>query len=377
MTRVLEANVDDRNTGGVFALVRNVIINNKSETIIDIAALEPFENQDNISLLKEHNCNVHYVGYSGNKLIKQLKIYHNVKSLLKKEKYDCVHIHSDVANKMLVSGLAAKHADNTSIILHSHSSGVEGRRQKMRIALHKCCRTMLQRIDAVRVACSDKAAEWMYNTSNNVVLINNGIPLIKYRYSEDSRKRVRKELSLNDELVIGHVGRFLVVKNHVFMIDILKELKQCGVNAKLVLVGEGDQMEAVKRKVEENGLQDDVIFYGTTDDVGSLLCAMDVFILPSFFEGFPIVGVEAQASGLPAVFSDAITRSADITGKVRFLPIGQEDSGKWAKAIIELKAGYCDNRESAFEVVKKQGFDIDDTVQRFLNLYKPRNRQKS
>jgi len=367
--KVLEVNVDDQNAGGVFSLVKNVIVNNDSETKIDIAALEKFEKQTNVELLKTNNCTVHYVGYEGNKLIKQIKIYKNIKALLQKEHYDYVHIHADVANKMMVSGFAAKHCGKCTIIFHSHSSGAEGNHQIARRLIHFFCRTQLKRIKSINVACSDNAAMWMFSNDNNVIIVKNGIDVAKFRYDEKKREQIRNDLQIKNEVIIGHVGRFMYAKNHVYIVDIAEELRKRGFETKILLIGEGEYKETVEKIVKERNLQSMFIFFGLADNVEELLQAMDIFVLPSLFEGFPIVGVEAQAAGLPCIFSEAITKDLKLIESVAFLPTGTSNISRWANKIETFGTNSGEMRKHANQKVKEKGYDIINTISSFIRLY--------
>jgi glycosyltransferase involved in cell wall biosynthesis len=372
MRKILEVNVDDRGLGGVYGLVRNVIRNKPKDLQIDIACLETFENQKNIDELAGYGCHVHYVGYAGNKLVKQLKIYRNMKALIKKEQYDCVHIHADVANKLMVSGRAAKSAGVKKIILHSHATGVDGAHRKLKEMIHKRCTGKLPGIATDFATCSDLAAKWMFPKvpAEQVIRINNGIDLDRFRFSEEIRKQVRKELGIQDRFVIGHVGRFMYQKNHAYLIRVFAEVMKRRKEKKrpvLLLVGEGELQEEIRRQVQRAGLENDVIFFGLSPRVPELMQAMDVFVLPSHFEGLPIVGVEAQAAALPVIFSDQITREAKLTGPVAYLPITEQAVPRWA-GLLERSDGI--KRRDTYDRLTEEGYRIQDTVQTLLNLYK-------
>ena len=310
---VLEVNVDDLNMGGVYGLVKNVITNNFDRSIkIDIAAIEHFANTKNIELFNERGTQVFYVGYDGNKLLKQIKCYSNLRKLIKNNNYEYVHIHADVANKLFTSGLAAKYSGAKKVILHSHAAGVDGKHRKVKKYIHKFCRRFLKYIATDYVACSEVAAKWMFPNveSEKIVIVNNGVDLDKFRFDAAVRYQIRNKLGIKDEILLGHVGRFCYQKNHEYFIEILKEIRKRNIKAKLLLIGEGPDEQDFKEKIRKEQLDDMVIFYGTTNKVQELFMAMDVFLLPSHFEGLPIVGVEAQASGLPVILSDQIDRSA-------------------------------------------------------------------
>ncbi len=370
MKRVLEVNVDDLLYGGVFSLVKNVIFNCSSDVKIDIAAIERFENLRNIKELKKNNTEIFYIGCRGNKWRKQIVCYLKLRKLLKHIKYDCVHIHGDVANKLFVSGLASKHAGIKKIILHSHAAGVEGKNRKVKKLFHYVCRRFLKCIGTDYVACSDLAATWMFPNikDDNIVIINNGVELNKFRFDLIKRNRVRAGLNLSDELVLGHVGRFSYQKNHEFLVLLMKRLSEKNKNIKLLLIGEGPEKEKIKKLIETEKIKDMFIFYGTSNHIDELMQGMDIFLLPSRFEGLPIAGVEAQASGLPVIYSDQISRNAKLSDNVVFLPTKENDLEKWIK-YIEFFSKNRINRSDGYMALKSQKFDITDVVNAFLELY--------
>lgn len=369
MAKVLEVNVDDQSTGGVYSLVRNVIMHNTSTIQIDIAAVGKFVNEDHIHELNGYGTKVYYIGYEGNRLKKQLVCYRNLKILLKKNKYCAVHIHSDVANWLLVLGLAAKYGGVEKIIMHSHSSGVDGNHRGIKKILHFCFRWFLKDIGTSYVACSDSAAKWMFPNVpiEKVEIIKNGIDLEKFRYNPKVRERVRSELGIKREILIGHVGRFNYPKNHEYLIDIMKAVKASGADAKLLIIGEGLREIRIRQYVQDNNLEKEVLFYGISNKIYELYQAMDVFVLPSHFEGFPIVAVEAQAAGLPVLFSSAITRQAKLTDQVSFIGITEEDISEWVMQILKFSKL---ERKDNYHRLCEQGFDICDTVADLIRIYR-------
>ena len=370
--KVLEVNVDDLNMGGVYGLVKNVIINNKNNGVqIDIAAIEHFAEQTNVEMFNKAGSRVFYIGYDGNKLIKQIKCFINLKKLIKDGDYEYVHVHADVANKLFVSGLAAKVVGVKKVILHSHAAGIDGTHRKTKKYLHKMCRRFLKYIATDYVACSDVAAQWMFpNVSpSKIVIINNGVDLEKFQFNQLTRDKIRRELKIENEILIGHVGRFCYQKNHDYFLHILEVLKERRIPAKLLLIGEGPDEERFKEKIKQKHLEDLTIFWGISDKVQEMFMAMDVFALPSHFEGLPIVGVEAQATGLPVIFSNQITSSAKLTDHVAFLGIETKNASEWVDVILKFKEN-TGNRKDAYYFLKEKKFSIQDTVNSFLKLYK-------
>lgn len=374
MKKILEVNVDDRGLGGVYGLVKNIIQASPEDVRIDIACLETFENKENIKELNRYGSHVYYVGYNGNKLKKQAKIYKNLKALIADQHYDTVHIHADVANKLLVSGYAAKHSGVKQIILHSHATGTDGAHRARKEKIHKLCRTKLPKIGTDFATCSDLAAKWMFPSipKSQITQINNGIDLPKFRFSKEQRTEIREELQLSERFVIGHVGRFMYQKNHAYLIKMFAELyrtwkqEPIGREPVLFLVGDGELKAEIAEETKRLGIAHAVIFHGLSGRVNALMQAMDVFVLPSHFEGLPIVGVEAQAAGLPVVFSDQITREAELTNEVTYLPITEDAIGHWVRTVLHYETF---ERYDTYERLKAEGYQIEDTVNKLLALY--------
>ena len=166
--------------------------------------------------------------------------------------------------------------------------------------------------------------------------------------------------------MIGHIGRFMKQKNHEFLIDIFSEIHKCDKITCLVLVGNGELQEQIKDRVKEKGLQDCVIFAGVRADIPQLLSAMDVFLFPSLYEGMPNTVIEAQATGLPCVISDSITREADITGTVQYVSLNESDS-VWAEKVLEITNSGI-KRHDMTECFKKNRYDIESVTEDFVKL---------
>ena len=368
MCKILEVNVDDLYNGGVFSLIKNVIIKHNHSIKIDIAAIEKFQNEENIHLLERHGTSIFYVGRKGNKIVKQFFCYYNLKKILLKNKYDCVHIHGDVSNKLLVSGLAAKKAGVKKIIMHSHASGIDGNHRVWKGVMHKLCRYFLKGIGTDFVACSNVAAKWMYPniSTNKIKYIYNGIDLEQFKFDYEKRLEIRSKLGLDGEMLIGHIGRYAYQKNHDFLLKVFRRVLDDNPIAKLILIGTGVLEEQIRYLAKQYHMEKNIIFYGASSCVEELLQAMDVFVLPSHFEGFPIVGVEAQANGIPVICSEQITRELKVNKNVAFLPIGGDNIGCWKDKILEFSI--C-QREDAINRLKEKKLDIADTIEKFVYLY--------
>lgn len=361
--KTIEVNVDDLNNGGVFSLVKN-LLENKGDKLIDVASIEEFVHKENVEYFNDLGAKVFYVGSKKNKLLKQWYVYNNLKKLFATEKYKNVHIHGDTANKLFVSGLAAKRAKVPNIILHSHASSVDGNHRYIKMVIHYIFKPLLPALNARYVSCSDLAAKWMFG-EKKYTMINNGVNLKKFRYNENIRIQQRDKLKISDEVLIGHIGRFAFQKNHEFILKIAKCLQDSHCNCKIILIGNGEDENRIRELAQKDDLEN-IIFYGTTKEPEKLFQAMDVFILPSQFEGLPIVGVEAQASGIPVIYSKNITKEAKLLENCCYLGIADSDVLEWKEKIMEY-SNLC--RYDTYELIKNKGFDILDTTEKICELY--------
>ncbi len=189
------------------------------------------------------------------------------------------------------------------------------------------------------------------------VILHNAIEIGRFRYQADLREEMRRRFGLEDCFVMGHVGRFNLQKNHTRLLDIFARVLQAEKNARLVLIGVGELEEAVRAKAAELGISQQVLFLGQMPSVHEWIQAMDCFVLPSLFEGLPVVGVEAQAAGLPCFFSDKVT------DEILLLPqscrISLQDSDEqWARRILEVKQRTTDRLQGA-DIVRRAGYDIE------------------
>lgn len=227
-------------------------------------------------------------------------------------------------------------------------------------------------------ACATAAGKWFYTEdllrTDSFCVISNAIDVDKYKYNESIRQLYREQLDLGDAFVLGTVGRLIPLKNHSFMIDILAEILKKRENSCLVLVGDGELFDALKEKANHMGIADKVKLLGSRQDVPQILQTMDVFLLPSEFEGLPLSLLEAQAAGLVCYASDVITDEVKVTSEVNYLPL-ESGAKKWADTILE-KTNNVD-RIQLYEEVKQSRFDIigatRDLEQKFLKMEQGEN----
>ena len=237
-----------------------------------------------------------------------------------------------------------------------------------RKAIDAFFRPILNRTATVKIAPSDLAAAYTFGQTaydrGEVTLLNNGVDLNVFRFDPEARQAIRAEFGLEDKLVVGHIGRFNQQKNHMFLLDIFNEIRKRNENAVLLLVGKGELEADIRRKIDCLGIADKVIFTGVRSDVPALLSAMDVFVFPSFFEGMPNTVIEAQATGLPCVIADTITKTADITGLVEYQSL-KTSSEQWANRVL---AKATTERENTTQAFIDHGYNIESVAKIFVTL---------
>lgn len=253
-------------------------------------------------------------------------------------------------------------------IMHSHTTGYEIQVGWARKILSRIHRKLLPYCCTHYFACSIKAGKWMYGEKRPFTVIHNAIDSALFRFDRAKRMQVRKKLEIGEcQFVMGHVGRFCYPKNHLFLIDIFYTFHEKYPNSILLLIGNGELqfLKKVQDKVSTYKLHDSVLFLGERDDIPDLMQAMDCFVLPSRFEGLPVVGIEAQAAGLLCFFSANITREVGITSSAYFISI-ESEAKLWAGNIAEH---IFDSRKDTKEEIVAAGYDIQQEAKRVEYLY--------
>ena len=226
---------------------------------------------------------------------------------------------------------------------------------------------LFKRFVDVKIAPSTDAALYTFGkkdvSSGNVSILPNGLDLNYYRFDENGRKYIRDEFGIaSDCFVVGHTGRFNEQKNHLYLLDLFYKFHEKNPNSKLLLVGDGSLKEQIVAKIRKYGLDSSVVLAGVRSDMPALYSAMDVFAFPSLYEGMPNTVIEAQACGLKCVISDHITKEADVTGNVSYLPIKENDIQLWIDEIAECKNKAIDACNLPPE------YDIKNVVLKFQEL---------
>ena len=275
------------------------------------------------------------------------------------KEYNIVHCHYDCMSAYPLY-FAKKH--NVKVrIAHAHSTN---QTKDIKLPIKLVSKKFINSVATDLCACSKEAGKWMF-CKDNFNVITNAISTDKFRFNQEVRNKVRKELNLNDCFVIGITANYSEVKNHCFLLNVLSELLKNDSKFKLLFIGKGSCQENIDKTINELELNDNVIQLGVRSDVDELVQAMDVFALPSKYEGFSVSLLEAQASGLPCVVSDRVPKESAVTNNVQWLSI---DNGveEWVKAFLKLKNF---EREDTYEQIIKAKFDIKESAKNLTDFY--------
>lgn len=287
-----------------------------------------------------------------------VKCYFDIAKIVRENHYQIVHRHTGSAFGYFELH-AAKHGGAKHLILHSHNNAAGN------IYLHKISSVLLK-MDCIKLACSKEAGEWLFGKNGEFSIISNAIDCGAFKYDANKRMHIRSSLKIQDELVIGHVGRFEKQKNHSFLLQIFNEILKNHPDSYLVCIGDGSLLPETREQAKRLGVRDKIKFLGSRNDVNIIMNAFDYFVLPSNYEGFGITLLEAQANGLPCFTSkDVVPTATNVTGSIHYLSL-QDSASKWAEAILnEKKCRYLRNIES----IADKGFDITSNAKQLSVFY--------
>ncbi len=293
------------------------------------------------------------------------KIFLEINKFIKQHitEYQIIHIHEIYLIGALI-GIKRKNK-NIKIISHAHATKFSER--KLANIRNKIASIPNANIPDYYFACSSKAGKICFGKKfeKRGQILKNAIDLSKFKQSDLIRKKIKDKLNLTDKYVIGHVGSFNIVKNHLFLIDIFYELQKKKENAVLILVGDGERKEEVLHKCEELDIKNKVIYLGIRDDVNEVMNSFDCFVLPSIYEGLGIVLIEAQATGIPCVFSDVVPGEANILKKNNTSLSLNKSPKVWAEEVLKCK-GITKNPE---EKIRNAGYDIKLEAKKLEQFY--------
>lgn len=296
--------------------------------------------------------------------------FEDMTNLFRNGNYDAVHFNTSYWAGHELEQLAID-CGIPQIIVHSHSTKVDIDDYEKRIRTEQ--KHELKKIEFNTslatdfCACSTLAADWLFGPQiprEQIKIMKNAINIDGFIYNEDIREQYRKILGINDEFVIGHVGRISHQKNPHFLLDIFKAVTNRISNVKLLYVGTGPLEGEIKQYAKELGISDKIIFTGQRNDVNNLMQAMDLFCLPSRFEGLPIVLIEAQTAGLKCIAANTITDEICISENICLLPL---EVNKWVDAIFDVSNGY--NRCNMHDIITDAGYNIKYQIKEVEKLY--------
>lgn len=368
--RILQINAGSGDFGGVSSILFNIFEKiDKSQYIFDF--LSPVKTTYKIKEkeIRKMGGRIYELGVSGNRLFRRIKIEKAYKNFLDEHCYDIVHINSGSISFNAQIARLSKKVGIKTVIVHSHNCKDPGNHLAAFFA--PIFRAVVDRHADIKLACSKEAATYMFgHEASHVTIIKNGIDISRFSYSDNARLKKRKELKIGDSILIGNVGRFTHQKNHRFMIEILHRLANSNLDIKMLLIGSGPLKSEIMSQALEYKLDKKIIFLDNRSDVNELMSAMDIFIMPSLYEGLPVSGIEAQSSGLVCLFSNYISKEVLVLKSAQTLPIN-DGVEKWCDIIkSNMMPVMDDHRAAANRVVAHAGYDIDDVVNVLSGIYK-------
>ncbi len=291
-----------------------------------------------------------------------IQYYHYLENLIKKEKFDIVHIHGN-SHAMIVELLAATVGGCKIRICHSHNTTCNN------VLLHKLLKPVFDMLCTDRMACGKQAGEWMYG-KKQFTIVHNGIITERFKYRPEKRDYIRKKYNISsDELLLGNVGGLNEQKNQTVLLDIVKKIsiqRKC----KCMIIGTGEKQQELEEKVRKLNIDENVIFCGGVSNVEEYLNAIDIIVMPSLYEGLPLALIEEQANGLTCVISGVITKEADKSGNIIYIK-DINNINEWIKKILEIP--FQIDREykskNAISQIIKSGYSIDEEIQNLYNYY--------
>ena len=290
-----------------------------------------------------------------------------IDEIIRNGNYDVVHSHMG-AHGLFVMYYAKKHKVPKRIV-HSHIAyePVTG----MKKQLNKTLAEIAKHYATDLFACGIDAGKYMWGSkafeAGKVRVMTNAVDTAAFQFSSDIRMKKQKELGIAGKYVLGIVGRLSEQKNYPFLFSVYKRVIEKRKDTVLLIIGRGLEEENIKKMADEMGISDAVRFLGVRSDVPELLNAIDLFVLPSRYEGLPVVLIEAQANGVKELVSDRVTKEMDITDLIEFLPI-EDTEDKWAETILSYESSIA-NREQYSELVKTNGYDIMNESKKMQNYY--------
>ena len=345
------------NVGGSETMLLNilkVIDKNKFEFYFLCYSDKKFEYEDEIKQM-------------GGKIVRVKKkglfnFVRQIMKVIKTNKIDVVHCHTYYNSVYAI--IAAKMSGIRVIISHSHNTRPCKKISVARKIYYKISGKIIKKYSTHLVACGVEAGKAFYGNNSRFSVFDNGIILDDFRFSMHKRRKLREKLGIDeDTIVVGHIGRFSEQKNHKFLIDVFDEYQKNNKNSRLLLFGSGKLMNDIKKNVEDKKISEKVMFLGVKKDVKDYYNVFDIFLLPSWYEGLPVVLVEAQTNGLKIIASDIIDKSVNVCKQIMFLPL--DSAREWASNIPVT----IPKRYNNFEKMVNGKYDLACNIKYLENIY--------
>ena len=362
--KVLQIGSENFGAGGRSVIAYNLTRPLTNDFQVDFLAIGKLKNPSFHQIIEENGGQVQHVKEVSSKIKRLRSVY----SILKKEKYDIVHINVDDAIEGLFNIVLSK-LSGAKIVLHAHntsSSRGKGFAGRIKMLL---ARKIVNFLVDCKLACSLEAANYLYGDTDllEVVILKNGIIINDFLYNIDLRQKVRENLNIPmGAIVLGTIGRLSYQKNPEFMISLIQTLFSKSPNFYFIWIGDGEKRAKIETLLDEEIKSQRVLLLGKQEQPAQYLQAMDVFLLPSLYEGFGIVNIEAQASGLPCVVSSAVPESASVNSNFYRLSLS-DGVEKWSDFITSMS--YKRLPYGSEEKIKEAGFDIEDSARKLRTIY--------
>ncbi len=367
--QILEINADNFTKGGMSQVIWRLMENLSNEVEFSFLTDRDDVSEEILDKLESNGARrICLKKNSFNKYINYFIKYHQVIGVFSREKFDFIHINADNMIGVFIYILACKKC-HCKIIVQGHTTRfptdnkfIVKTKSAICSMLYKC---LGKNID-VKLAVSTPAAHFFYGEKiKDVHILFNGLDSEKYIYNEEKRIALREKMNVGNKIVVGHIGRFAYAKNHGFLLQVFKDAISKSRMMELWLLGNGPLENEIRLQVQRMGLESNVKFLGTSQDIQMYLSAFDVFLFPSRYEGFPLVLVEAQTSDLPVLMSDTITDEAIFSQKVSRLPLNAPLT-EWSDAL--LKSVRSKEREDMTEKINNAGLNIHEISKRYIKI---------
>ena len=362
--------IDSLDMGGAQSVLKEYALKiNKDEFEFIVICLDEFRNTKYESILRKNGVKVIFLGdnvssfWKKNRVLNYIQKCYLLNQFVENYEVDIIHTHQAI-NQYLLFVNTKKTKVNLYHTYHTDIKRYIRKYKTYKFVTQYCIKYK----NLTPIALHEEMRELsnqIFNT-NNTIVINNGIDFSRFSNPNKSKLQVRNELEIDEnDFVIGHVGRFFKVKNHEFIIRVFNEVLKLRQNSKLILVGDGPEMNAIKTLVNKYGIQNKVFFLGQRNDIPELLNSMDVFLFPSIIEGFPISLIEAQILQLRCIISNNIIREAILSESTVALDLNSS-AKLWAKTILDPNVKGTKYNEI-------QNYNINNTIKILEDVYKRNN----